>query len=83
MPTNAEQLIQSPDLPWPPAAEASSIVSIAEDRAVKKAEKIFEEGDKGDGLYVVLEGTVSVPRRTRPAGSRSWPSWGTAARWAR
>ena len=40
---------------------------------------IFREGDRGEAMYVVLEGTVEVSANGR--SSRNWGRAGSSARW--
>lgn len=70
MPTPVEQLMQIPIFRGLSATEASAILTIAEDRVVKRSDRIFDEGDAGDGVYVLLEGTVSIQKKDASGGQQ-------------
>ena len=62
-PAMKQKLIQIPICKGLTEAEADQIISIAEEQAVAAAKSVFREGDAGDGVFVVLEGTVEVTKR--------------------
>ena len=61
----AQQLIQIPIFRGLSEDEAKAIIAIAEERQVKKSELVFDEGDPGDGIYVVLSGGVSIQKKDK------------------
>jgi CRP/FNR family transcriptional regulator, cyclic AMP receptor protein len=62
-PAMMQKLVQIPICKGLTEAEAEQIISISEEQAAARAKPIFREGDAGDGVYVVLEGTVEVTKR--------------------
>lgn len=62
-PANLQKLIQIPICKGLTEAEAGQIIAICEEQAVEKAKTVFREGEPGDGVYVVLEGTLEVTKR--------------------
>jgi len=70
MPTSVDQLIQIPIFRGLSPTEAQAIVAIAEDHLVKKSDPIFGEGDPGDGIYVLLQGTVSIRKQDASGGQQ-------------
>ena len=50
--------------------ELSALRQIAQERGFGAGEKIFEEGDKGDGMYVVREGSVEISTLVGPSVRR-------------
>lgn len=62
-PAMMQRLVQIPICKGLTETEAEQIISVSEEQAVEKARSIFREGDAGDGVYVVLEGTVEVTKR--------------------
>jgi CRP-like cAMP-binding protein len=58
-----QKLIQIPICKGLTEAEAGQIIAICEEQSAGKGQSIFREGDAGDGVYVVLEGTVEVTKR--------------------
>ncbi len=55
-----QRLIQIPIFRGLTERQAAAVLDVAEERALKKGEAIFAEGDAGDGLYVLLEGAVEI-----------------------
>ena len=45
-------------------AERAQVLIIGQVRAFGTEEAIFREGDSGDGLYIVIEGTVRISKHT-------------------
>jgi CRP-like cAMP-binding protein len=45
-------------------AERAQILMIGQVRQVKAGEVIFREGDAGDGLFIVLKGSVRISKRS-------------------
>jgi CRP-like cAMP-binding protein len=45
--------------------ELDLIVRIAEDARLSSGESLFKEGEKGDALYVILDGQVRVTKRNK------------------
>src|SRR6185436_13127613 len=43
-----------------PAAELQSVLTAVQEREFAAGEHIFEEGDPGDGVYVVKSGSVQI-----------------------
>lgn len=66
-----QKLIQIPICRGLTEREAASILEIAEEAQAKAGQPIFNEGDPGDGLYVVLEGGVEVLKKDRTGKSQS------------
>ena len=52
-------------------AEARGLVSIARELHLGPGEYVFSEGDKGDGLYLLLEGAVEVRKAKREGGAHA------------
>jgi CRP-like cAMP-binding protein len=50
--------------------DAALFLSLMEERTAAAGEPLFREGDVGSGLYVVLEGGVSIHRRNAKGGDR-------------
>jgi len=67
MPANPQlqTLIQIPIFRGLTERQTAAVLDIAEERALKKGEAIFAEGDPGDGLYVLLEGSVEIQKKDR------------------
>ncbi|HEX4621924.1 MAG TPA: cyclic nucleotide-binding domain-containing protein [Myxococcaceae bacterium] len=67
MPASAltQKLIQIPIFRGLTEQEATSIIEMAEETSVKKGDTLFKEGEAGDALYVVLEGSVHVLKKDR------------------
>jgi CRP-like cAMP-binding protein len=51
------------------ARELRNVVSVLHDRSYLEGEVVFDEGETGQAIYFVLEGTVSL-RRTLADGNR-------------
>ena len=62
-PAMMQRLVQIPICKGLTEAEAAQIISISEEQAVERTRTVFREGDAGDGVYVVMEGTVEVTKR--------------------
>jgi CRP-like cAMP-binding protein len=60
-----QKLIQVPIFRGLTEAEASGLVEIAEETSLKQGQMLFQEGDAGDAVYVVLEGSVEVLKKDR------------------
>lgn len=60
-----QKLIQIPIFRSLSEDEVGQIVKLSEERSVSRSDKVFDEGDAGDGIYVLLEGTVSIQKRDR------------------
>ncbi len=45
------------------AAELAPLEKIAQESQAKKGAKLFDEGQAGDGLYVVLEGAIDITKK--------------------
>lgn len=65
-----QKLIQIPIFRGLSEEEVGQIVKLAEERAVGRADKVFDEGDPGDGIYVLLEGVVSIQKSDRAGGQQ-------------
>lgn len=71
MPSSSiQKLIQIPIFRGLSEAEATQIVNLAEERVIGRSDKIFDEGDPGDGIYVLLEGTVSIQKKDKVGGQQ-------------
>ena len=70
-PATMQKLIQIPICKGLSQAEVGQIIAIAEEQAVERAGTVFREGDPGDGVYVVLEGTLEVTKRDRTGKQQS------------
>jgi len=51
-------------------AEATAMLDLMTERPLARGEPVFREGTVGDGLYVVLEGSVSITRKNEKGGDR-------------
>lgn len=60
-----QKLIQVPICRGLSETEAARLCEIAEDTTAKKSEVIFKEGEPGDALYILLEGTVEILKKDR------------------
>lgn len=60
-----QKLIQAPIFRGLSPEEISPLLDIAQDRFLSAGSTVFEEGDRGEGLYFVLEGTVEVRKAGR------------------
>jgi CRP/FNR family transcriptional regulator, cyclic AMP receptor protein len=60
-----QQLIQIPIFRGLTESEAGGLLEIAEETKLSKGKMLFEEGDPGDAMYVVLEGNVEVLKKDR------------------
>jgi CRP/FNR family transcriptional regulator, cyclic AMP receptor protein len=47
------------------------IASISEQRAIPKGERLFNEGETGDGLYVVLVGSLEILKKDKSGQSQA------------
>ncbi|HMK71996.1 MAG TPA: cyclic nucleotide-binding domain-containing protein [Myxococcaceae bacterium] len=63
MPTVAELLARVPLFQGLDPAERTRIAAIAEPRTLSSEEPLFREGDSGDALWVLLDGSVEVMKR--------------------
>ncbi|HZN94530.1 MAG TPA: cyclic nucleotide-binding domain-containing protein [Myxococcales bacterium] len=70
-PATTQKLIQIPICKGLTVTEAEQILSIAEEQSVGRSGVVFREGDAGDGVYVVLEGTMEVTKRDRQGKEQS------------
>lgn len=60
-----KQFIQIPICRGLKESEAKAILEIAEERKARAGEDVFREGDGGDGVFLVLEGSVAITKRDR------------------
>ncbi|MFZ5471818.1 MAG: cyclic nucleotide-binding domain-containing protein [Myxococcota bacterium] len=60
-----KQLIQIPICRGLEEREAGEIFEIAEETSAKKGEVLFREGDTGNALFVVLEGSLDITKKDR------------------
>jgi CRP/FNR family transcriptional regulator, cyclic AMP receptor protein len=60
-----KKLIQIPVCRGLKESEAAEIFEIAEEVSAWKGSHLFREGDPGDSLYVVLEGTLEITKRDK------------------
>jgi CRP/FNR family cyclic AMP-dependent transcriptional regulator len=60
-----KKLMQIPIFRGLSEEEAASIIELAEEASCKKGDTLFKEGEEGDALYVVLEGSVQVLKKDR------------------
>jgi CRP-like cAMP-binding protein len=60
-----QRLMQVPIFRGLSEQEAASIIEMGEETSIKKGERLFKEGEAGDALYVVLEGSVQVLKKDR------------------
>ncbi len=60
-----EKLAQLPLCAGLSESQVSVLASIAEQRSLHKGETLFVEGDAGDGLYLVLVGSLEILKRDR------------------
>ena len=51
-------------------ADAALFLSLMEVRPAARGVPLFKEGDAGEGLYVILEGRVSITKRNAKGGER-------------
>ena len=51
--------------------EAQPLLAIAHELSLKPGETVFKEGDRGDGLYLVLGGVVEVHKARREGETHS------------
>src|SRR5689334_4968306 len=58
-----QKLIQIPICKGLSAAEAKAVFDIAEELSVARGTHVFEEGDPGDGVYVLLEGAAEIVKQ--------------------
>ena len=66
-----QKLIQIPICKGLTEAEAEHIISICEEQSVDRGKTVFREGDSGDGVYVVLEGSLEVTKRDSHGNEQS------------
>jgi CRP-like cAMP-binding protein len=59
------RLIQIPLCRGLTEGEAAPLLRIAEEGRAPQGQPIFREGDPGDALYVLLEGTLDILKRSR------------------
>ena len=52
------------------AGDVETFLALMEVRPVSEGEPIFREGVTGDGLFVILEGSVSITRKNQKGGER-------------
>jgi CRP-like cAMP-binding protein len=52
------------------AGDVDTFLSLMEARPVAEGEPILREGTVGDGLFVVLDGSVAITRRNQKGGER-------------
>jgi CRP/FNR family transcriptional regulator, cyclic AMP receptor protein len=75
-PTTAEVAISIEDLRHIPAfagmstADAAAFLSVMEERLSARGVPLFKEGETGEGLWVILEGRVSITKRNAKGGDR-------------
>lgn len=62
-PAMMQKLVQIPICKGLTEAEVAQIIAIADEQSVERSRTIFREGDQGDGVYVVMEGTLEVTKR--------------------
>jgi CRP/FNR family cyclic AMP-dependent transcriptional regulator len=62
-PAMMQKLIQIPICKGLTEAEAAQVIAISDEQSVERSRTVFREGDPGDGVYVVMEGTVEVTKR--------------------
>lgn len=58
-----KKLVQIPIFGGLTVAEAAEFFDVAVESSVEKGATLFREGDDGDGLFVILDGEVSVTRK--------------------
>ncbi len=74
--STAEEVISIADLRHIPAfaamstADAALFLSLMEDRPSARGVPLFREGEAGEGLYVILEGRVSITKKNAKGGER-------------
>jgi len=74
--TTAEEAISIADLRAIPAfaamgtADAALFLSVMEERPSARGVPLFREGEAGEGLFVILEGRVSITKRNAKGGER-------------
>lgn len=66
-----DKLTQLPLCQGLDATQIGVIASIAEQKHLPKGETLFTEGDKGDGLYVVIVGSLAISKKDRSGTSQS------------
>ena len=48
-----------------------TLQTIAEERTYRTGETVFKEGDRADGMYLVLDGTATIVRKTAHGEQRA------------
>jgi len=66
-----KRLVQVPIFRDLTETEAASLFEIAEEATLAKGASLFQEGEKGDAMYVVLEGHVDVLKKDRSGAQQS------------
>lgn len=67
--TSLQKLMQIPLCRGLTEAEAGQLLQIAEEAGARKGSILFDEGDPGDALYLLLEGALEILKRD-PSGEQ-------------
>ena len=65
-----EDLVRIPAFHGMDWDDASAFLSQMSERRVTAGEPLFREGEVGDGLFIIVEGSVSITRRNAKGGER-------------
>jgi CRP/FNR family cyclic AMP-dependent transcriptional regulator len=71
-----KQLMQIPIFRGLSEAEAGTLIEIADESTVTKGGMVFQEGDAGDAVYVVLEGSVEVLKKDKAGAQQQLAKMG-------
>lgn len=64
-------LVQIPVFRGLSEAEAASMLEIADEAQAKRGDFLFKEGEIGDAVYVVLQGSVDILKQDKAGGQQS------------
>ncbi len=51
-------------------ADAGRFLGLMKERSVARGEPLFREGDVGEGLFVILEGSIAIGKKNAKGGER-------------
>lgn len=69
--TSLQKLMQIPLCRGLTELEASQILVIAEETSLRRGDVVFNEGDPGDSLYLLLDGTLEILKKDKAGESLS------------